>query len=203
LLDFVEAWWLSVRAFLGPTGVVGRFERSPNDRSNPSCVLNLRRNELEADLVVWQSGEAELGVIDSAGWVNQRHFDDVNSSSTLGEIFSTLIGSISDAREAEEQIGHETTERQRGSGRTISPNPPPLTDEELDQIQLRADLATKGPWKSYIEGRDEMSGSSFIMTEGEDLYLIGATDHDQDFIASARTDILKLVQEIRRLRDRL
>jgi hypothetical protein len=52
--------------------------------------------------------------------------------------------------------------------------PTSLTDEELDQIQLRADQATKGPWKSYIEGRDEMSGSSFIMTEGEDIYLIGA-----------------------------
>jgi hypothetical protein len=81
--------------------------------------------------------------------------------------------------------------------------PTPLTDEELDQIQLRADQATKGPWKSYIESRDEMSGSSFIMMEGEDIYLTGATDHDQDFIASARTGIPKLIQEIRRLRDML
>jgi hypothetical protein len=81
--------------------------------------------------------------------------------------------------------------------------PTPLTDEELDQIQLRADQATKGPWKTYIEGRDEMSGSSFIMREREDIYLTGATDHDQDFIASARTDIPKLIQEIRRLRDLL
>jgi hypothetical protein len=79
--------------------------------------------------------------------------------------------------------------------------PTPLTDEELDQIQLRADRATKGPWKSYIEGRDEMSGSSFIMTEREDIYLTGATDQDQDLIASTRTDIPKLIQEIRRLRD--
>jgi hypothetical protein len=98
LLDFVEAWWLSVRAFLEPSGVVGRFERFPNDRSNPSCVLNLRRNELEADLVVWQSGEAELGVIDSAGSVNQRHFDDIYSPAILGEILSALIKSISPDR---------------------------------------------------------------------------------------------------------
>jgi hypothetical protein len=41
----------------------------------------------------------------------------------------------------------------------MSPNPAPLTDDELDQIQLRAEMATKGPWKSYIEGREEMSGS--------------------------------------------
>jgi hypothetical protein len=84
-----------------------------------------------------------------------------------------------------------------------SPPPTPLPDEELDQIQLRAELATKGPWKAYIEGRDQMSGSSFIMTEGEDIYLTGATDHDQDFIASARADIPRLIQEIRRLRNRL
>jgi hypothetical protein len=79
-------------------------------------------------------------------------------------------------------------------------DPIPLTDEELDKIQLRADQATGGPWKSYIEGREEMSGSSFIMTEGEDIYLTGATDHDQDFIASARTDVPKLIQEIKRLK---
>jgi hypothetical protein len=98
LFDFVETWWLSVRAFLEPTGVVGRFERSPIDRPNPSCVLNLRRNESEADLIVWESGEAELGVIESGGSVNQRHFDDINSPSILGEILSILIKSVSEAR---------------------------------------------------------------------------------------------------------
>ena len=63
-----------------------------------------------------------------------------------------------------------------------------LSDERLVEIDRRRDLATPGPWKSYVEDRDEMSGSSFIMTAGEDIYRTGATTHDQDFIASSRQD---------------
>jgi hypothetical protein len=45
-----------------------------------------------------------------------------------------------------------------------------------------------------------MSGSSFIMAEGEDIYLAGATTEDQDFIACARQDIPRLIAEIERLK---
>ena len=75
-----------------------------------------------------------------------------------------------------------------------------MTDEELASIELRANQATEGPWKSYIEGREQMSGSSFIMTGGEDIYLTGGTPLDQDFIAAARSDVPRLVQEVRRLK---
>jgi hypothetical protein len=46
-----------------------------------------------------------------------------------------------------------------------------------------------------------MSGSTFIQTGGEDIYLTGATVADQDFIAHARQDILDLIAEIERLRN--
>jgi hypothetical protein len=80
-----------------------------------------------------------------------------------------------------------------------------LTDTELEQIQSRCDAATPGPWKSYVEGRDHTSGSSFIMTgdrsaRGKDIELSGATITDQDFIAHARQDIPNLINEIKRLR---
>jgi hypothetical protein len=80
-----------------------------------------------------------------------------------------------------------------------------LTDSELDEINARLCLTTKGPWTSYIEGRDHLSGSNFIMTgfdenRGEDIELIGASIADQDFIAAARQDIPKLIAEIKRLR---
>ena len=63
----------------------------------------------------------------------------------------------------------------------------------------------KGPWISYIEGRDHESGSSFIMTgdnnnRGNDIELLGATNDDQDFIANARQDIPILIEEILRLK---
>jgi hypothetical protein len=63
---------------------------------------------------------------------------------------------------------------------------------------LRA--AAPGPWKSFVEGRDHTSGSSFIATPGSDIELTGATAADQDFIAHARQDVPRLLDEIRRLR---
>jgi hypothetical protein len=80
-----------------------------------------------------------------------------------------------------------------------------LSENRLREIEIRAQQATAAPWKSYVEGRDHTSGSSFIMTgtpenRGEDIELSGATIADQDFIASARQDIVDLVNEVRRLR---
>jgi hypothetical protein len=77
---------------------------------------------------------------------------------------------------------------------------PILTDDEIAEIARRCEAATPGPWRSYIEGREEMSGSDFIMTGGEDICLTGATHADQDFIAAARTDTPRLVAEILRLK---
>jgi hypothetical protein len=81
-----------------------------------------------------------------------------------------------------------------------------ITDKELEEIESRANHAQPGPWKAFIENRDHESGSSFIMTgeedkkRGEDIELLGATEADYDFIANARQDIPKLLQEVRRLR---
>jgi hypothetical protein len=71
---------------------------------------------------------------------------------------------------------------------------------DLDAIRQRCDQATSGPWKSYVEGRDHDSGSSFIMTSGKDIELSGATVADQDFIAHARQDVPQLLAEIERLK---
>lgn len=75
-----------------------------------------------------------------------------------------------------------------------------ITDPDLKAIRNRCNLATPGPWKSYVERREEMIGSDFIMTGNEDIYLTGATAADQDFIAHARQDIPLLLNEIERLR---
>ncbi len=75
-----------------------------------------------------------------------------------------------------------------------------MTDKELKEIEHRANQATKGPWKAYIEDRDHESGSSFIMTAGSDIELIGATEADYDFIAHVRQDIPKLLQALKELK---
>jgi hypothetical protein len=80
-----------------------------------------------------------------------------------------------------------------------------VTDEEIYKIEARCNAATAAPWQSFIEGRDCMSGSSFIRTGGldsssPDIYLIDATPADQDFIAGAREDVPSLIAEVRRLK---
>jgi hypothetical protein len=85
---------------------------------------------------------------------------------------------------------------------------PSLTDDELQRIEARCTATTRGPWTSYVEGRDHTSGSSFIMTgapneRGPDLEIGGGTAADQDFIAHARQDVPRLVAEVWRLRHAL
>jgi len=80
-----------------------------------------------------------------------------------------------------------------------------LAPEELDEIRARCDRATPGPWRSYVEGRDHTGGSTFIMvgegaTRRDDLEINGASPDDNDFIAHARQDIPRLVEEVLRLR---
>ena len=83
-----------------------------------------------------------------------------------------------------------------------------MNDEELAAIRQRCEAATPGPWTSYVEGRDHDSGSDFIMvgsenTRGTDIYLAGTTTADQDFVAHARQDVPRLLDEIERLRAQL
>ncbi len=48
-----------------------------------------------------------------------------------------------------------------------------LTQREIDEMKVRCSSATNGPWKSQIEGRDHMGGSSFIMTGDETFTSMG------------------------------
>jgi len=78
-----------------------------------------------------------------------------------------------------------------------------MTDKEIREIEERCNKATKGPWKSMVEGRDHTSGDSFIMTGGEDIYIDNPLlDNNQDFIANAKQDIPKLIAEIRKLKSK-
>ena len=82
-----------------------------------------------------------------------------------------------------------------------------ITTEELAAMKARIAATTPGPWISYFEGRDHMSGDSFIQTATQDIY-ISAEDYagggghfcaDQDFVAHARQDMPRLIAEIERL----
>lgn len=69
-----------------------------------------------------------------------------------------------------------------------------LSIEYLREVMDRCNQATHGPGVPFVEDRDHLAGSSFIMRgEGDqradDLELSGATIAGQDFIAHVRQDI--------------
>ena len=84
-----------------------------------------------------------------------------------------------------------------------------LTDALLDELEGLASAGTQGPWKSMVEGRDHVSGDSFIKVGAgdarrEDIYVFRerrfADGADLDLIAAARSYLHDLVAEVKRLR---
>jgi hypothetical protein len=94
IFDVLEVWWLSMQLIFAAFEVNARFDRSPTDRLNPSCCLNLRRNDYEADLLVWETGAAELTIGEIDGSISQIHFDDVRQKDDLVIILSKLADFI-------------------------------------------------------------------------------------------------------------
>jgi len=85
-----------------------------------------------------------------------------------------------------------------------------LTDADLDRMSFLLEATTAGPWFSYVEGRDPDTGTNRIelgwcdeLGSFRSIEPRGATIADQDFIASARQDMPRLLLEVRMLRARL
>lgn len=83
-----------------------------------------------------------------------------------------------------------------------------MTDDELAEIEARANAATPGPWEPYrrvtLGVVSVMSAAMFENRNGVDVDYVVADARDEsfanaDFIASSRTDVPALIAEIRRL----
>lgn len=81
----------------------------------------------------------------------------------------------------------------------------PLTPAELDAIEARANAATPGPWEAKFPVRDDFE---YVRLFSFTTYLGSVCntdmDHEEtkynaDFIAASRTDVPRLVGEVRRL----
>jgi len=83
---------------------------------------------------------------------------------------------------------------------------------DIGEIEERLSKSSKGYWTAMIEGEDHESGAAFIMTgidpgediwsenRGKDIYINGGTIDDIKFIANAKQDIKKLIEEIKRIK---
>lgn len=88
--EVVEIWVRSLRAIFEAGGVEVTCMPSPPERPNPSFALNLRRGSVEADLVVWESGHADLSTMDASGSVRQKHFEDLKSVEAMVDVLAAL-----------------------------------------------------------------------------------------------------------------
>ena len=76
-----------------------------------------------------------------------------------------------------------------------------LSDEELARIERRIRAAAPEPWFSYVVGRDMEAGSNCIeLGSYQTIEVVGGSIADQDFIAHAREDLPRLLEEVRVLR---
>lgn len=90
MLDSLEMWVRSLRNIFEAAGVEVRFDRTTDARPKHSAVLNLRRGSTEADLVVWDSGEADLSTMENDGSANQQHFENLRKPEDLALVLSKV-----------------------------------------------------------------------------------------------------------------
>lgn len=90
-LVYAEKWLFSTRESLEDSGATVLFDRTADDRINPSCVINVRRDNLEADLVIWESGEAELSIANGDDSVEQIHFEQLDHPEKLMRVLSKIL----------------------------------------------------------------------------------------------------------------
>jgi hypothetical protein len=84
-----------------------------------------------------------------------------------------------------------------------------IDDTRLANLERLSDAGSAAPWQASVEGRDHMSGDTFIQIgsgegRGEDMYVSRdshpASVADLDLIAAARNALPELIAEVRRLR---
>lgn len=76
-----------------------------------------------------------------------------------------------------------------------------ISDDELDEIQARANAATPGPWRARACG-EIVAGRHVVATSdggGGSVWVEWRNEEDKRFAAHARADVPRLIAEIRRL----
>ena len=91
VLDCVEVWVVACSELLTEAGVVVEFVRSDADRLNPSCSVHLVRGTMETDLVVWDSGEAELALVAADGSVAEEHIEGLGDPAVLIDVLQRSV----------------------------------------------------------------------------------------------------------------
>ena len=110
ILDFVEAWWLSVQPLLATADVGMVFERCSGDELEDCCTLNLRRGESERNLQVWASGRAELTIVEVGSNI-QKRFEDIRNVRELGKSLARMTSIATAGLRTDGAVDQDTAAR--------------------------------------------------------------------------------------------
>jgi len=95
LLDCLESWFRSLEVFLSGLGVTGNVRRSPDDgRPKAFCGVSLRANAVEGELLLWDTGEAELNLMPRGGTPSQDHLE-IGSVVELAGPLARVLATVS------------------------------------------------------------------------------------------------------------
>jgi hypothetical protein len=93
LIESLLMWASSLSPWLEGQGVELASGSSPTDVPRRSAWVNLRRGDREAELILWQSGEAEFSAFDPNDGVTQQHYE-IENPDRLASVLLRLLESI-------------------------------------------------------------------------------------------------------------
>jgi hypothetical protein len=94
VLSAAENWFRNHRDSFVAEGIEVHFSRTKDNRPKHSCAINLRKNGVESDVVLWDSGEAELGRTDADGATREDHIEDVLSEQSLNRLLDKMLRNV-------------------------------------------------------------------------------------------------------------
>jgi hypothetical protein len=91
VFDALEEWSVRLRNSSGADDLIVRFDRTPTDRGNPACGVNLRYGSREIDFWIWASGDADLVVGSDGSVKSTQHFDGILDREGLKRVLSEPV----------------------------------------------------------------------------------------------------------------
>jgi hypothetical protein len=103
LLEFLENWFVSLEQFLAGRGIAGHLSRSPDDgRPKAFRGVSLKRGSVEGELLLWDTGEAELNLMPLGDVPSQEHLE-IEATAALAEALARLLAVVAPT---ETESGH-------------------------------------------------------------------------------------------------
>lgn len=97
MVEALRAWFASHKAELADNGYQTDLTDSPADRAKQSASVTIASSQRIGQLVVWDTGEAELSLGDAASGVVREEHREVTSTIGLQGAIETLMAWLAES----------------------------------------------------------------------------------------------------------